>query len=95
MAADLKALRLSAAQKRWLKEVCRTSGGGVRVACRVLDDGEVVPTSPPLRQLYDKGLIQGKSGAYSTVVHTRDGWEVNAELNALSTCLPSEEIEDV
>jgi hypothetical protein len=68
---------LTEAQRRWLREICRTSGGGVHVACRITDDGEAVPSQGPVRKLYDKDLIQGKSGAYSTVVHTRLGWAIN------------------
>lgn len=76
---------MSAAQRRWLTQVCRTSGGGVAISCRVLEDGEVVPSNGPLRKLYEKGLIQGKSGGFSRVVHTRDGLEV---FRALSTLTP-------
>lgn len=74
------AATLSEAQKHWLGVICRTSGGGIGLRCRTLDDGEVVPSLGPLRKLFDKDLIQGKSGAFERVVHTRLGWSVNAIL---------------
>lgn len=76
--------RLTAAQARELERICRTSGGGLGIRCRVLEDGEVVPSNGVLRKLYEKGLIQGKSGGWERVVHTRLGWNVRALRNHLS-----------
>lgn len=67
---------LTKARREKLAAVCRTSGGGLRVRCRVRDDGYGEPTDSVFRWLYDNGLIQGKSGAFEMVVHTRDGWAV-------------------
>lgn len=71
---------LTEAQRRDLCEVCRTNGGGVRVRCRVRDDGYGEPVAGPMRKLFDKGLIQGKSGSYETVVHTPLGLAVRRHL---------------
>jgi hypothetical protein len=71
---------LSAAQKRDLEAVCRTNGGGLWIDCRVNDDGEAVPVKGPMAKLFAKGLIQGKAGGYSTVVHTREGLAVRNAL---------------
>ena len=71
---------LSEAQKRDLLAVCKTRGGGLRIRCRVRDDGYGEPISGPMKKLYDKGLIQGKSGACEMVVHTREGWTAAAHL---------------
>jgi hypothetical protein len=78
---------LTKIQAKALAQICRTNGGGLRVRCRVMDSGEVVPLGATLRKLYDLGLIQGKAGAYETVVHTRDGWRLNAELTASDRAL--------
>lgn len=69
---------LSRALRRALDNVCRTNGGGVSVRCRVGDDGYGVPINGPMRKLFEKGLIQGKAGAYEKVVHTRLGLAVRA-----------------
>ena len=66
---------LSEARKRELARVCRTNGGGVYIRCKV-DAGEVVPANPLFRKLFDAGLVQGKAGAYETLVHTREGLAV-------------------
>lgn len=66
---------LTPSQFEALARVCRTNGGGVEVACKYRD-GEVVPSNLVMRALFDKGLIQGKAGSYSTVVHTRPGLEL-------------------
>jgi hypothetical protein len=80
-APDLSILDgLTDAQKRALIEVCRTNGGGVRVRCRVGDDGYGIPTNPAYRKLFELGLIQGKSGGFETVVHTRDGLALRTAL---------------
>lgn len=68
---------MTAAQKRDLEAVCATNGGGLRIDCRVTDEGEAVPAQGPMRKLFDKGLIQGKAGGYSRVVHTADGLAVH------------------
>lgn len=65
-------MKLTAPQKEALARVCATNGGGVRINCTVRD-GEVVPSQAAMRALFNKGLIQGKAGGYSTVVHTREG----------------------
>lgn len=67
---------LSEAQKSALLKVCATNGGGVRVPVSVGEDGYGIPTQAQFRKLYDLGLIQGKSGGYETVVHTKDGLRV-------------------
>lgn len=64
--------KLTRAQSEALGKVCATNGGGVRISCKVVD-GIVVPVSGPMRALYFRGLIQGKSGSCETVVHTREG----------------------
>lgn len=71
---------LTKAQRERLLAVCRTNGGGVRVRCRVNSDGDVVPVDGAWAKLFTKGLIQGKSGSYETVVHTRDGLAVRSAL---------------
>lgn len=63
---------LTPKQMEALAKVCRTNGGGIYMSCQYYGD-EVKPTNLVFRALYDKGLIQGKAGAYSTVVHTREG----------------------
>lgn len=70
------AMGLSEAQRAALSMVCATNGGGVRVPVRVSEDGYGIPTQAQFRKLYDLGLIQGKSGSYETVVHTKDGLRV-------------------
>lgn len=67
---DKLAKSLTKAQREMLEKVCRTNGGGVRVRCSVGEDGYGVPTHGPTRKLFEKSLIQGKAGAYETVVHT-------------------------
>lgn len=74
------AAKLTEAQKVALDLVCRTNGGGVQLRVRTGDDGYGVPTSPAYRKLQEMGLIQGKSGAYEMVVHTRDGLAVRQHL---------------
>ena len=73
---------LTPTERQALEEVCRSNGGGVRVKCRTGDDGYGIPTAPAFRKLLGKGLIQGKSGGYETVVHTRDGLAVRAHLRS-------------
>lgn len=80
MTPEQIAAKLTKAQREALERVCRTNGGGLRIACSVLDDGSAVPSNGPLRKLYEKGLIQGKSGAWEMVVHTRDGLAVQRVL---------------
>lgn len=63
---------LTPKQLEALAKVCRTNGGGISTPCYWYGD-EVKPSDRVLRALYDKGLIQGKAGGYSTVVHTREG----------------------
>lgn len=75
---------LTKAQRDMLVKVCRTNGGGVRVNCKVGEDGYGIPTHGPTRKLFEKGLIQGKAGSFETVVHTRDGWAVRAELERIT-----------
>jgi hypothetical protein len=77
--------RLTKTQMAWLAKVCATSGGGMRIKCRIGEDDVVRPTSAPLRRLFDLHLIQGKSGAYETVVHTRAGWEMYRTMLESST----------
>lgn len=76
---------LTKPQREALDRVCRTNGGGVRIACKVTEDGEVIPTQLPYRKLFDLGFIQGKSGAYSTVVHTREGFRALRALSQSAT----------
>jgi hypothetical protein len=71
---------LSEAQKAALSRVCATNGGGVRVPVRVGEDGYGIPTQPQYRKLFDLGLIQGKSGSYETVVHTKVGLAVYRQM---------------
>jgi hypothetical protein len=66
---------LTKLQAEALTRVCRTNGGGVAVRVR-LRNGHAVPTDRVLCALFDKGLTQGKAGAYETVVHTREGLEL-------------------
>ena len=66
---------LTPKQRDALAKVCRTNGGGIGIACIHRGD-EVVPSDRVLRALFDKGLIQGKAGGYSTVVHTREGLDL-------------------
>jgi hypothetical protein len=73
---------LTPKQREALAEVCRTNGGGVRLNCTVTDDGTVVPIDRVYRALFKRELIQGKAGAYSTVVHTREGLALHRELLA-------------
>lgn len=73
MDAETVAKGLSSAQRAALSRVCATNGGGVRVPVRIGEDGYGIPTQAQFRKLYDLGLIQGKSGSYETVVHTKDG----------------------
>lgn len=82
MQSDLSnlATKLTKAQREALRKVCRTNGGGVRIACKVDENGVVVPSARPWRALFDNGLIQGKSGAYERVVHTRQGLALKAHL---------------
>lgn len=75
---------LTTKQREALMQVCRTNGGGVRVRCRVGDDGYGVPISSPMRKLWEKGLIQGKAGGYETVVHTREGLTVFRHLKEMN-----------
>lgn len=74
--AEQIAAGLTEAQRARLLEVCRTNGGGVRISCRVDDNGYGIPTNPVFRALWERDLIQGKSGEYETVVHTRLGLAV-------------------
>ena len=74
--------KLTPKQAEALAEVCRTNGGGVYVRCNVGADGYGVPVNPQMRKLHSLGLIQGKAGGYDTVVHTREGWRLNAMLRA-------------
>lgn len=67
---------LTKAQRDVLRRVCATSGGGLSIRCKVGDDGYGVPLHGPTRKLWEKHLIQGKSGGYEKVVHTRKGWAV-------------------
>ena len=64
---------LTKVRREWLERICRTNGGGVRISCRVNEDGYGRPVSKPVTWLLDAGLIQGKAGGYETVVHTRQG----------------------
>jgi hypothetical protein len=67
-------VNLTKPQREALDAVCRTNGGGVSVRCRRdPETGFGIPLNASYRKLYDLGLIQGKSGSYETVVHTREG----------------------
>ena len=81
--------QLTEKQREALAEVCRTNGGGVRVGCNVGPDGYGIPRDRVYRALFDRGLIQGKAGAYSTVVHTRDGLALHRSLTAAVSSYPS------
>jgi hypothetical protein len=66
---------LTPAQKAALIAICRTNGGGVRVAAGTQEHNYGVPTQQPYRALWDKDLIQGKASHAYMAVHTRKGWE--------------------
>lgn len=68
MARKLTPLQLAA-----LGRVCRTNGGGVSVLAYHGPDDSIVISDRVMNALYKRGLIQGKAGSYSTVVHTREG----------------------
>lgn len=63
------ALKITPARFRELDKICRTNGGGVFA-------GFSWPLSKPQMYLYENGLIQGKAGRQSYIVHTRDGWDL-------------------
>ena len=73
---------LTKRQAEALASVCRTNGGGVRIRCKVGEDGYGVPSTYPWRSLYERGLIQGKAGSFETVVHTREGLRLWREMVA-------------
>ena len=78
------ARKLTAAQRERLLQVCRTNGGGVRIRCKLNDEGYGTPVNGSWAKLHEKGLVQGKAGGFETVVHTRDGWAVAAYLKEQS-----------
>jgi len=71
---------LTKTQHEVLAQICATNGGGVRIRCRVGDDGYGVPISVVYRRLWEMGLIQGKAGGCETVVHTREGLALHRKL---------------
>ena len=73
---------LTKAQWEVLDRVCRTNGGGVTIRCTVRDGAIAVPSHAPTAALFAKGLIQGKSNSFSTVVHTSEGLRLWRERNA-------------
>lgn len=64
---------LTPAQRIALRAVVESNGGGIQIICTTNGDGYGIPTNRAYRRLQELGLIQGKSGSYSTVVHTREG----------------------
>ena len=80
--SGVRQVKLTKAQSEVLARVCKTNGGGVRVRCRVGDDGYGVPVLSTYHTLFNRGLIQGKAGDYETVVHTREGLSLFRQLNA-------------
>jgi len=73
--------KLTKLQMEALARVCKTNGGGVCISAS-FNGTEVVPNDRVYRALYAKDLIQGKAGAYSTVVHTRAGLDAYRALLA-------------
>lgn len=72
-------MKLTPLQQEALRQVCRTNGGGVYVRCTTKND-VVVPQERVMAALFAKGLIQGKAGSYSTVVHTKEGLALHRSL---------------
>jgi hypothetical protein len=73
--------KLSPTQWNLLGRVCRSNGGGISVYA--------VANSATWKALERKGLIQGKSGYQSWLVHTREGleaWRSYSESNNSPAC---------
>ena len=58
--------RLGPRQREFLNRVCQSNGGGVSVW--------MAPEERMAQRLRTLGLVQGKAGCLSRVVHTREGW---------------------
>lgn len=64
----LAELKLTPAQWRLLDRICKTNGGGVFSGFNEGDRNVKM-----MRALEAMGFVQGKAGAASRAVHTRDG----------------------
>lgn len=71
------ASNLTKAQREALAAVCATNGGGIRIKCKAGEDGYGIPANAAYRKLHELGLVQGKSGTFECIVHTREGWALN------------------
>ena len=67
-------MKLTQPQKRVLRRVVKTNGGGVPVSG---DRDEKV-----IMRLYGMGLVQGKAGEQSRAVHSTEGLELVRQLDA-------------
>lgn len=76
--------KLTKAQRSALAYVCATNGGGVRIKCKIGDDGYGIPANAAYRKLHELGLVQGKSGGIECIVHTREGWALNERRKAIA-----------
>lgn len=80
MTPDEIAAGLGQKQIEALLAVCRTNGGGIKVATGAEDHNYGSPTQNPWKRLWELGLIQGKASHAYRVVHTRLGWNVRTIL---------------
>ena len=67
-------MKLTKPQARVLAEICATNGGGISEMRFFGQERKV------MFRLHEMGLVQGKLGSPSNVVHTDEGWAINKEL---------------